>query len=172
MGRRTRWVVSVLVAATMGAVALRCLVPSILVLTQSDLTLRGLSLVPSQPTTATLECTRGLVVAVPEISGDWFFTRDHPPCTVGGDLLGPIKATAAEMTVLKRRPQVVFHVTANGQISNVSVSHTSGSETLDERSLTLVLAHRYKRHNCGVCRVSTEVDVDFQGPVWIRDSVR
>jgi hypothetical protein len=172
MRRRTRWVVSVLVAATVGAVALRCLVPPKLALTQSDLTLRSLPLVPSQPTTATLECTRGLVGAVPEIGGDWFLTRDHPPCTVGGDLLGPIKATAAEMAVLKHRPRVVFHVTANGQISNASVSRTSGSETLDERSLTLVLAHRYKRHNCGVCRVSTEVDVDFQGPVWIRDSVR
>ncbi len=169
MRRQTRWVVFFLVAAVVCATALRCLVPRQLTLIQSDLTLSGLPLPPAQPTTANLECTRGLAVKVQESSGNWILTQDHPPCTVAGDLLLPVKATPAEMAALNRRPHVVFQVAANGQISNASVSSSSGSETLDEKTLKLVLAHRYPRHNCGVCTVSTEVDVDFQGPVWIRN---
>jgi hypothetical protein len=169
MRRQTRWIVSVLVTAALATVSFRYLPPRQPTLTQFDLALGRLQ-PPAQPTTATLECTRGLAVTVPEISGDWFLTQDHPPCSVGGDFLPPVKATAAEMAVLNHRPHVVFRVAANGQISNASLSFSSGSTTLDERSLKLVMAQRYKRHNCGRCRISTEVDVDFQGPVWIRSS--
>ena len=170
MRRQTGWVTSLLTAV--GVATLCHFIPRKLALTQSDLTLGGLPLPPSQPTTATLKCTRGFVATLTDITGDWFIAQDHPPCGVGGIFLLPVKATAAEMVDLNRRPQVVFQVTANGQVGNASVSLSSGSKTFDERSLEQVIAHPYGRHNCGVCRVSTVVDVDFQGPVWMRESTQ
>src|ERR1700685_1906203 len=107
MRRHVLWIVPVLVIAGVTGVSVRCLLRPELALTRSDLTMGGLLHPPAQPTAATLECTRGLVATVTEISGDWFLTQDHPPCTVGGDLLLPIEATAGEMAVVNRRPQVV-----------------------------------------------------------------
>ena len=170
--RRQLGIISVLILAVAGATTLRSIVPREQALTQNELALGGLPLPPSQETAATLECTRGLVTTLSNISGDWFVIQDHPPCTVGGIVLLPVKATASEMAALVRRPQVVFVVAANGQVSNASVSRTSGSKTLDERALEQVIAHRYRQHNCGVCKVSTEVNVDFQGPAWMLGSAQ
>jgi hypothetical protein len=170
MGKRTSWLVSVIVAAVVGTATFPYVIPRKLALTLSELKLGSPPLPPAQPTTATVECSRGLAVTLSDISRDWSVTQDHPPCTVLGTVLLPVKATAAEMADLKSRPQVAFQVAANGQVSGVSLTRSSGSKTLDERSLKQGVAHSYQRHNCGVCKVSTVVDVDFHGPVWMRDS--
>jgi len=169
MRRQTVWAASLLIASVVGAVTFRFLVPQERALTESELALGGPPLPPSQSTTATLECTRGLVATLADTGRDWFLVQDHPPCTFGGIVLLPIQATAREMLDLNRRPQVVFQVGADGRVRNALVSRTSGSRTLDEKTPKRVVAQRYRRHNCGVCKVSSEVDVDFQGPVWIRE---
>jgi TonB family protein len=172
MRRQTTLAISVLAAAVVGAATLRTLAPRKLALTPSDLMLGELPQPPPQPTMATFECSRGLAGTLTDISGDWVLIQDHPPCTLAGDFLLPVKATAAEMVALNRRPQISFQVAANGRVRNASVSRTSGSKTLDDRLLKEVTAHRYKGNNCGVCRVTTVVDVDFQGPVWMREAAR
>lgn len=162
----TRSVVVFLVAVVVSATVLRiCLVPRKLALTRSELTLGRMPL-PIQPTAGTLECTGGHVVNTSQ------YFLDHLPCNIPEIVLPPVKATPAEMLELTRRPQVVFQIAANGQVSNSSISRTSGSKTLDEKSLKQVMASRYRRHNCGVCRVSTTINVDFQGPVWIPESTQ
>ena len=109
-------------------------------LIEPGVTLSRPPLPPLQPVTIELKCTRGLVVTMSETGGDWFLTRDHPPCTVGADLLPPIEATAAEITSLERRPFIVFRVAAKGGISDAMMLRSSGSRTLDEKSLKLALA--------------------------------
>ena len=43
------------------------------------------------------------------------------------------------------------------------------AQTLDEKALRQVSSYRYARHNCGVCKISMAVSIDFQGPVWMRE---
>ena len=172
MGKQAGWVASVIIAVVVGAASFRYVVPRKLSLTESELTSDSLPSHPAQPTTATVECSGGLAATLSDISGDWSVTQDHPPCTVFGIVLPPVKATAAEMAALKRRPQVAFQVAANGRVSSASLSRSSGSKTLDERALKQAISRRYQRHNCGVCKVSTVVDADFQGPVWMRESAQ
>jgi hypothetical protein len=137
---------------------------------EPQFTLSRPPLPPLQPITIELKCTRGLVLRMSEIGGDWSLTSDHPPCTVGENLLPPVEATVAEFVSLERRPFIMFRVAAKGSISDAMMLRSSGSRTLDEKSLKLALAHRFPRHNCGLCKVSTDVDVNFQGPVWVRES--
>jgi TonB family protein len=104
-----------------------------------------------------------------EFTGAWSLIRDHPPCTVGLDVTNNLETTAAEMLVLRRRPQVAFKVAETGQGISANIVGSSGSRTLDERAVRLILAHTFPRHNCGVCRVSTQVNVSFKGPVWVNE---
>jgi hypothetical protein len=172
MWRRGFWIIYVLLAAAVSAATLHRLVPPLAALTHAELTRGKLPRPPSQPSVATIECTRSLHVTVSDISRDWSLTQDHPPCTIGGFVVLPVEATAAEMSDLSRRPRVFFQVAASGRVSNAVVSRTSGSKSLDERSLKQLIARNYQRHTCGVCQVSTAVDVDFHGPVWIPESVQ
>ena len=105
-------------------------------------------------------------------TGEWSLRRDHPPCTFVGYSPPPVKATAAELLKLKRRPRLLFQVAANGNVRNATILQTSGSRTFNEKSLTQITAHRCQRHHCGVCTISTVVSVEFQGPVWIPESAR
>lgn len=164
MKTRTRWIVSFLVAAVGGMIAVGA---SVLLqqsaLTQTQPTAGSLPLPPMQPTEVTLECTR-LVV-----KGERYFSRDHIPCNAPRIVFPPVKATAAEMMELNRRPSVVFEVAPSGQVSSASVSRSSGSKTVDEKSLKLITASPHQNHNCGACKVTAVIGVDFQGPVWMRE---
>ena len=75
-----------------------------------------------------------------------------------------------EMAKVYRRPLVAFRVLPNGLIKDISLLYSSGSASLDRRALAQLAGTRYPRHNCCSCRVSTAIDVDFEGPVWMRDS--
>ena len=90
-------------------------------------------------------------------------------CAVSGIAFAPVKATAVEMTKVYRRPLVLFRVAPSGLVRDVSLLHTSGSPALDQRALAQVAGTRYPPHNCCSCRVSTVIDVDFEGPVWMRE---
>ena len=145
------------------------LLPPNLQLTQSELAFSG-PVPPSQPTEETLSCTCGSVVTFSGGPGEWSLVHDHPPCTFVGYGPPPVKATAAELLILKRRPRFMFQVAANGDVRNTTILQTSGSSTFDEKSLAQITAHRYQRHHCGVCTISAVVSVEFQGPVWIPES--
>jgi TonB family protein len=125
-----------------------------------------------QANTSTLECAAGIEVNLDNANGEWSVTQDHPPCTVNCIVLQPVNATATEMARLKCRPVVSFQVAASGQVSDAKLLRSSGSTSLDEKALQQVVAHRYPRHNCCKCKVSLAVDVDFQGPVWMREPTR
>jgi outer membrane biosynthesis protein TonB len=168
MRRQAGWVLFVLMAVVAGVACVRLLPMR---LSPSELRLGKSPQVPLQPTAATIACTRGLVVSVADVGRDWSVTQD-PPCTSGDILVHPIAATAAEMAELKSRPSVTFVVDSNGQVGNASILRTSGSKTLDKRSLNQFIAQHYEPHNCGICKISTVVDVDFQGPVWMRESAQ
>ena len=172
MTAHTRWAMFGMVTVVLGAAAtVFRLIPRNLGLTQSELAWSSPT-PPSQPTQETLSCTCGSVVTFSGGPGEWSLVHDHPPCTFVGYGPPPVKATAAELLMLKRRPRFLFEVAANGAVRNATILQTSGSGTFDEKSLAQVTAHRYQRHHCGVCTISTVVSVEFQGPVWIRESVR
>ena len=134
------------------------------------LRLANLPRVPVQPSAAFIHCTGGLDLTLDNASGDWSVVQDHPPCAVSGSALPAVKATAIEMAKIYRRPLVAFQVYPSGLISDISLLHSSGSTTLDRRALAELAATRYPRHNCCSCRISTAINVDFEGPVWMRDS--
>ena len=170
MKTAVKCLVSLLVFASLAMGGLHLVAFRQAVLIEPQFTLSRPPLPPLQPITIELKCTRGLVLTMSEIGGDWSLTSDHPPCTVGENLLPPVEATVAEFVSLERRPFIMFRVAAKGSISEAMMLRSSGSRTLDEKSLKLALAHRFPRHNCGLCKVSTDVDVNFQGPVWVRES--
>lgn len=162
MKKQTSQKLAFLVTALVGLIVIVvCLVPQEMVLTRSELRLNSRPLPPIQPTEATIECTHMVVNA------GRYFSKEHIPCNAPRIVLPPVKATPVEMAALNCRTQVVFRVAPNGQFSNASVSRTSGSKTLDERVLKLVGASPYRPHNCGVCRITAVVGIDFQGPVWM-----
>jgi TonB family protein len=167
MTRYSLWVV-VLVAAIACALVILRFAP--LKLTPSELNVGNLPRIPMQESAATVECTRGLVVNLESANGEWSVIQDHPPCTVSGIFLQAVKATATEMKELNCRPLVSFQVAPSGLVSDAKLVRSSGSTTLDERALRQVIAYRYPRHNCGVCKMSISMNVDFQGPVWMRES--
>ena len=74
------------------------------------------------------------------------------------------------MTKLNYRPLVSFDVSSSGIVSKVKLIRSSGSSTLDEKALRQISSYRYPRHNCGACKMSMTVGVDFQGPVWMRET--
>jgi TonB family protein len=154
MKRRILWTV-VLLAAVACAVVIRSLAP--LQLTPSEANVGSPPLVP-MPEHATGECAVGLAANL-----------ENPPCAVSGISLQAVKATATEMQNVICRPLVSFQVAPSGLVSNAKLLRSSGSTTLDERALRQVIAYRDPRQNCGVCKWSISMNVDFQGPVWMRE---
>jgi TonB family protein len=138
------------------------------ILRQSNLVLNYAPLPPAQPVLAIFACSRGLIVEA-KIARGWYLTRDHPPCTVGFDFTDELEATPAEMRVLQRRPHVAFKVAETGTVTSATIAGSSGSGTLDGRAVQLIQAHTFPKHNCGVCRVSTQVNLSFEGPFWINE---
>ena len=135
-----------------------------------NLTVANLPRAPLQPSAAFIRCSGGLGFKIDNATGDWAVVQDHPPCAVSGSALRAVKATAIEMAKVYRRPLVAFRVLPNGLIKDISLLYSSGSASLDRRALAQLAGTRYPRHNCCSCRVSTAIDVDFEGPVWMRDS--
>jgi hypothetical protein len=80
-----------------------------------------------------------------------------------------VEATAIEMTQLCCRPWVSFQVASTGLITDVKLLRSSGSRTLDQKAVWQASAGRYPRHNCGLCRVFSPMNLGFEGPVWIRE---
>jgi TonB family protein len=138
-------------------------------LTPSELKIGSSPPLPLQEGPAIIECSDGLEVDLGNANGDWSVIQDHPPCAVFGIFQPAVKVTADEMAKLSCRPLVSFEVATSGLIRNVKLLRSSGSTTLDERALQQVISYRYPRHNCGICKMSVPINVDFHGPVWTRD---
>lgn len=168
MSHTPRWVLAFSVATLATAAVALHFAPS--QLSQSQLTTGPLPHVPAQPIRATMECVGGRDISVVDIGRDWSFIQDHPPCAVGGVVLAPIKATVAEIPELTQRPMVTFKLSASGLASEGRIVRSSGSKTLDERALTQVMTTRYPHQNCGICKLSTAINIEFQGSVWFRDT--
>jgi hypothetical protein len=167
MRRQRFWVLPVLFFAVTCAVFIRRFAPR--QLTFTELNLGNLPRSPTQPSVATIECTRGLEITLNDANGGWSVIQDHPPCTVRGIVLHSIKATATEMMELNCRPRFVFQVAPSGLVTNASLLRSSGSTSLDKRALGQVTTYQYPRHNCGLCKLSMPINVDFEGPVWMRE---
>ena len=144
------------------------------ILTSSELSSkRRLPRPPIQPTEARLTCTycyKG--EGIKGIDGDWTLTASDGGCTFRGVLLPVITATPVEMLSLSRRPKILFQVARDGRIRKVMVSRSSGSPTLDQKAVRQVQAQQYGRHDCGICEVLTVIDIEYAGPVWIRDTIQ
>jgi TonB family protein len=166
MKLRSLWVV--VPVAAVACVVVICHF-ALLRLTPSELNVGRLPHVPTPLSTVTADCSLGLAVNLESASGKWSVIQDHPPCAVSGIALQAVKATPTEMKKLTCRPLVSFQVSGNGVVSNAKLLRSSGSATLDERALRQVIAYRDSRHNCGVCKMSVSINVDFQGPVWMRE---
>lgn len=142
---------------------------SVLQLTPAQLRIGSSIHAPAQMSQVTIRCTLGLVFELSNANGEWRVIQDHPPCDVSGIVLQSVEATPTEMTKLNCRPLVSFEVSANGIVSKVKLIRSSGSSTLDEKALHQVSSYHYPPHNCGACKMSMPVGVDFQGPVWTRE---
>jgi TonB family protein len=164
MTRHSLWA-ALLVALVASALLVRRF--SILQLTPAQLRIASLPHAPVQMAPATIRCTGGLAVELSNANGQWRVIQDHPPCDVSGMILQSVEATPAEMTKLNCRPLVSFEVSASGIVSKVKLLRSSGSSSLDEKALHKVNSSRYPRHNCGACKMSIAVSIDFQGPVWM-----
>jgi len=86
-----------------------------------------------------------------------------------GDMFFTVSASAAELAWVNQRPEISFHVAGNGNVSGVRVKRSSGSETLDQKASALVLAQRYKPNACGACDISSIINIDFDGPIWLNE---
>lgn len=159
--------VAVLVAVLACAAVIRH--PALHQLTPSELSVGSPPRVPTPLSAVTAECSLGLAADLESANGEWSVVQDHPPCAFSGIALQSVKATASEMKNLTCRPVVSFQVDPSGLVSNAKLLRSSGSTTLDERALQQVVAYRDSRHNCGLCKMSISVNVDFQGPVWMRE---
>jgi TonB family protein len=142
---------------------------SLLQLTPTQLRIASLPHAPVQMNRVTIRCTLGLDVELSNANGQWRAIQDHPPCDVSGIVLQSVEATPAEMTNLNYRPLASFEVSASGIVSKVKLLRSSGSSTLDEKALRQVRSYHYPRHDCGACKMSMAIGVDFQGPVWMRE---
>ncbi len=137
-----------------------------------------------QPTTSILRCNDKRAERIPYIGGEWGISttvaeygrggRLHfrEGCAFKGIMLSPVEATAAEIRRLTHRPQVSFQVAADGSITNPSLTRSSGVSTLDQRTIQNLLKQKYPQHNCGTCYVSTLIDIEFDGPVWVKDDLQ
>jgi len=140
-------------------------------LTPTQLRTARLPHAPAQMNRATIRCTLGMDVEVSNANGEWRVIQDHPPCDVSGMTLQSVEATPHEMTQLNCRPEVSFEVSDSGTVSKVVLLRSSGSSSVDERAQRLISSYRYPKHNCGACKMSMAVGIDFQGPVGMREPV-
>ena len=166
MRRHGLWPVLLIALVALALLVRRFSLPR---LTPAHLRIGSLIHAPVQMNRATIRCTLGLDFELSNANGEWRVFQDHPPCDVSGIVLQSVEATPAEMTKLNCRPLVSFEVSAGGIVSKVKLLRSSGSSTLDERALHQVSSYHYPRHNCGECKMSMQVGVDFQGPVWTRE---
>lgn len=171
--KKLKPVASFLVISAAGAVTLLWPGLGLPILTSSDLRARPHPpRPPSQPTSAILACTYTYKSElISEIGGDWGVRTSDGGCSFSGVLLSPVVATHAEILLVHRRPRISFQVAPNGRISNVTLTRGSGSSTLDHRAVSQAQGQRYGRHDCGICKVSTVIDIEYNGPVWIRDTL-
>lgn len=160
------WVFLLVATASAAAIWLRLAAAQ---LTPSELTIGNAPPLPEQEEPATIACSSGLDIDLRSANGDWPLIQDHPPCNVPGIFLPAVRANAAEMAKLSCRTLLSFQIATTGLTRNVKLLRSSGSTTLDKRALQRVIGYRYPRHNCGVCKISLPINVDFHGPVWMRD---
>ena len=125
--------------------------------------------VPAQPVNVTLTCNRMPRTTMKQMSGDWVLSVSDGGCTFPSE--GPVSITATpnEMLNLNHRPQIALKIAPSGEVLNVSLIRTSGSTTLDQKAINEMRLHRYERNNCGTCRITTALNVEFDGPVWVRE---
>jgi TonB family protein len=130
---------------------------------------KSLPVPPAQPIEEALSCERMAKFTMHDVSGKWMVTVSDGGCTFPSAAPRAVQATASEMAALTNRPHVRFELTPTGEIRSASIALSSGSRALDQKALGEVVSHRYPRNTCGICRVTTVVNVEFGGPVWIRD---
>ena len=82
-------------------------------------------------------------------------------CAPGGDFTFSIQASAQEFLAYKGDATAGFTITAAGQVRDVRILHSSGSEELDARILSLIASRNFTPNHCE-CRVQANVGVEFR----------
>jgi len=87
-------------------------------------------------------------------------TSDLPPepamfahCRPEEDFTYDIQSTKNEIAESIRRPEVSFVLTDAGQVRDPFISRSSGSKSLDQKVLSVIVSRKYEPTRCGSCRV-------------------
>ena len=70
-------------------------------------------------------------------------------------------STPEEACAARNQPEVAFLLTGSGDVTNVALTRSSGSSSVDQKVLQLVRDSRYPATKCGECAVFAKVPVSL-----------
>ena len=73
-----------------------------------------------------------------------------------------VRSTKDEIAESVRRPEVSFVLTDAGQVRDAFISRSSGSKSLDQKVLSIVVNRKYEATRCGSCRVFVPPPVNLK----------
>jgi TonB family protein len=72
------------------------------------------------------------------------------------------QSSAEEARESKTRPELSFLLTASGEVKNVILTRSSGSQSVDRKVVQMVRERHYPPTNCGTCTVSARVPINLK----------
>jgi TonB family protein len=73
-----------------------------------------------------------------------------------------VQSTKPEIAESIRRPEVSFVLTDGGLVRDAFISRSSGSKSLDQKVLAIVVKRKYEATRCGSCRVFVAPPVNLK----------
>jgi|SRR5208337_3078509 len=83
-------------------------------------------------------------------------------CRPEEDFTYDIQSTKNEIAESIRRPEISFVLTDAGQVRDAFISRSSGSKSLDQKVLSVVVSRKYEATRCGSCRVFVAPPVNLK----------
>jgi hypothetical protein len=83
-------------------------------------------------------------------------------CRPDEDFTYDVQSTESEITESKRRPEVSFVLTDAGLVRDAFIGRSSGSKSLDQKVLAIVVSRKYEATGCGSCRVFVAPPVNLK----------
>jgi hypothetical protein len=83
-------------------------------------------------------------------------------CRPDEDFTYDVQSTESEITESKTRPEVSFVLTDAGLVRDAFICRSSGSKSLDQKVLAMVVSRKYEATGCGSCRVFVAPPVNLK----------
>jgi hypothetical protein len=83
-------------------------------------------------------------------------------CRPNEDLTYDVFSTKSEVAESSRRPEISFVLTDAGVVRDAFINRSSGSKSLDQKVLAMIVSRKYEPTRCGSCRIFVTPPVNLK----------